>query len=79
MRLHRGVVVAVRAPAHRHRDAPIFQRITIVVRAVLAATIGVAQQPRGRVAQAERKPERLCREAGVNAITHRPADQAAAE
>ena len=73
-RLDHGVVVTVALARHRDADAVAAQLGLVIDRAVLAAAIGMVDQPLGRTPHGESGLQGSDRQPAVQAVADRPAD-----
>ena len=72
--LDSGVVIAVALAAHRYPESVLAQKLLIIVRTVLAATVGVVNATLGRLPQRHSHLQRSDRQVVLHPVAHRPAN-----
>lgn len=76
-RLGHRIVVTVACAAHALRNLPVCEQLAVLVGGILAATIAMVDEPWRWTASSESALQSAQWQLGVEAIAHRPADDAA--
>lgn len=77
-RLDRGIIITISFAAHRWPQAIGLQLLLIIIRAILAAAIGMKKAAWWRIAEAHRHVECPNRQVLLHPVADRPADDPAA-